>query len=74
MTALDPKGGPDPPLGSLIPYYITNYADAPKDTIAQEPYRFNNTNRWGSYNSIAVANGSDPWQFNTDQSTNVDPE
>jgi hypothetical protein len=70
---LDPNGNwaNDPPLGTLIPYYLTNIID-PKTDLAQEPWRFNNVNQWGSYSSIA-ANNDDPWAFTADKSLQIDP-
>jgi hypothetical protein len=61
----------DPPLGSLIPYYMTNVD--PISNLPQEPWRFNDVNQWGGYKTIVTAQGLDPWQFNTDLSININP-
>ena len=70
--SLDPNGNwaNDPSLGTLIPYYLTNID--PTSGLPQEPWRFNNVNKWGSYSSIATDN-EDPWAFTADKSLQIDP-
>lgn len=70
-SALNPNGD-DPPLGSLIEYFMQNID--PTSNLPQEPWRFNSVNQWGGYSNIAIFKGDDPWQFNTDQSLNIRPE
>ncbi|KAJ0162874.1 putative bifunctional amine oxidase [Colletotrichum tanaceti] len=69
--SLDPKGNwaNDPPLGTLIPYYLTNID--PTTGVPQEPWRFNNVNSWGSYSSIATET-EDPWSFSADKTLQID--
>ncbi|KAK6211335.1 putative amine oxidase [Colletotrichum tabaci] len=69
--SLDPNGdwANDPPLGTLIPYYLTNID--PTSGLPQEPWRFNNVNNWGSYSSIATEN-EDPWAFTADKTIQID--
>ena len=72
---LDPNGdvNKDPPAGKLIPYYMTNID--PDTNQPQEPWRFNNFNRWGGYDEIVKAEGtSDPWRFNADASLDISEE
>ncbi|KAH8903391.1 amine oxidase [Coniochaeta sp. PMI_546] len=70
-SALNPNGD-DPPLGSLIEYFMQNID--PTSNLPQEPWRFNSVNQWGGYSNIAIFKGDDPWQFNTDQSLNIRPD
>lgn len=65
-------GGQDPPLGSLIQYFMQNID--PSSNLPQEPWRYNGVNQWGGYTTIATAQGTDPWQFNTDASLKIDTE
>jgi len=71
---LDPTGDvtKDPFPGRLIPYYMKNIVN-PDDKLptVQEPWRFNNVNRWGGYDTIFKADGFDPWKFNTDNSLDI---
>ncbi|KAK4163712.1 hypothetical protein QBC43DRAFT_344953 [Cladorrhinum sp. PSN259] len=62
----------DTPNGTLIPYSMTN-KDKSGDS-QNEPFRFNDITRWGSYTNIAAkAEDADPFRFNSDdQDTTVD--
>ncbi|KAM7211266.1 putative amine oxidase [Rhypophila decipiens] len=73
VEPLGPSGpSGDPPLGSLVPYYMTNID--PVSNQAQEPWRYNDVNQWGSYSSIVKISGTDPWQLDADRSLEIDPE
>lgn len=61
MEITDLQINPNAPLGSTIPYYMTN--EAPD---AFEPWCYNGINRWGSYASIeAQSPNSDPFRMST---------
>ncbi|KAH6612282.1 hypothetical protein B0J18DRAFT_441755 [Chaetomium sp. MPI-SDFR-AT-0129] len=53
----------DTPKGSLVPYSMTNRTGEDQN----EPFRFNDQTKWGSYvNIAAAAEGNDAFGFNED--------
>ena len=54
----------DPPLGSLVPYYMENKDDK---GVVLEPWCFNNSTQWGNYSKLAEkAVNADPFRLNDD--------
>lgn len=54
----------NPPLGSLVPYYIQNLNDK---GAGWEPWCFNNFTEWGSYKKLAEEKANyDAFHFNDD--------
>jgi hypothetical protein len=68
---LDMPMGPlerDTKNGSLVPYSMTNTTkDDTTKEVQNEPFRYNDETRWGSYvNIAATAEGNDAFGFNQD--------
>ena len=59
----------NPPLGSLVPYYMQNLNDR---CVGMEPWCFNNITKWGSYTKLAEKEpGSDAFHLNDDGSHKI---
>ncbi|KAK6333011.1 hypothetical protein TWF718_010835 [Orbilia javanica] len=57
----------NPPLGSLVPYYIQNIDDG----VVLEPWCFNNITKWGGYKKLAEkAANADAFYLNGDAEDN----
>ncbi|KAF8527728.1 hypothetical protein BDD12DRAFT_919552 [Trichophaea hybrida] len=58
----------DPPVGSLVPYYIQNIKNENENEAVREPWCYNNITRWGDYQKITAQDQYfDPFRLNTDK-------